>query len=283
MRKWKNHLFIAASGACALLACGVLVLMVGAICVRGLPAINWSFFTEQMRLVGAAGGIFYNLIGTLILIATALVVCTPVALGAGLLCGVYWHHSRWRPRFMVLLYLLNGVPSILFGILGLIVFVKFFGWGKSWLSGGILLGAMILPTVTIALIERIESLPSKYLEAAAGLGLNPSRVIWSVIVPQSLTGLLTGSLLGLARAAGETAPIMFTATIFAGATLPQGIKESPVLSLPYHIFVLAQDSFDPSVGGKLWGTALVMVGMVFLLSLIALPMRLRIHEEAHHP
>lgn len=142
---------------------------------------------------------------------------------------------------------------------------------------------MILPTVTIALIERIESLPSKYLEAAAGLGLNTSQIIWSVIVPQSLNGLITGSLLGLARAAGETAPIMFTATIFAGATLPHGIKESPVLSLPYHIFILAQDSFDPSVGEKLWGTALVMVGMVVLLSLIALPMRLRIHEESHHP
>jgi len=283
MRKWKNNVFVAVTGACALLSCGVLLLIVGAIFFRGLPAISWNFFTEQIRLVGAAGGIFYNLVGTLILISTALVVCTPVALGVGLLCGVYGRHSRWRERFMVLLHLLNGVPSILFGILGLIVFVKFFGWGKSWLSGGILLGAMILPTVTIALIERIESLPAKYLEAAAGLGLNTSQIIWSVIVPQSLNGLITGSLLGLARAAGETAPIMFTATIFAGATLPHGIKESPVLSLPYHIFVLAQDSFDPSVGEKLWGTALVMVGMVVLLSLIALPMRLRIHEEAYHP
>ena len=283
MRKLKNNVFVAVTGACALLSCSVLLLIVGVIFFRGLPAISWNFFTEQIRLVGAAGGIFYNLVGTLILISTALVVCTPVALGVGLLCGVYGRHSRWRERFMVLLYLFNGVPSILFGILGLIVFVKFFGWGKSWLSGGILLGAMILPTVTIALIERIESLPAKYLEAAAGLGLNTSQIIWSVIVPQSLNGLITGSLLGLARAAGETAPIMFTATIFAGATLPHGIKESPVLSLPYHIFVLAQDSFDPSVGEKLWGTALVMVGMVVLLSLIALPMRLRIHEEALHP
>jgi phosphate transport system permease protein len=256
--------------------------MVGAIFFRGLPAISWNFLTEQIRLVGAAGGIFYNLIGTLILIGTALIVSTPVALGAGLLCGVYYRQSRWRERFMALLYLLNGVPSILFGILGLIVFVKFLGWGKSWLSGGILLAMMILPTVSIALIERIESLPVKYLEAAAGLGLSSAQIIWSVIVPQSFNGLITGSLLGLARAAGETAPIMFTATIFAGATLPHGIKESPVLSLPYHIFILAQDSFDPSVGEKLWGTALVMVGLVFVLSLIALPVRLRIHEEAQH-
>ena len=89
------------------------------------------------------------------------------------------------------------------------------------------------------------------------------------------------SLLGLARAAGETAPIMFTATIFAGASLPHGIRESPVLSLPYHIFILAQDSFDPGVGAKLWGSALVLLMLVFTLSLIALPFRLRLHDEAH--
>ena len=103
-----------------------------------------------------------------------------------------------------------------------------------------------------------------------------------MILPQSLGGLVTGSLLGLARAAGETAPIMFTATIFAGAHLPDGIKESPVLSLPYHIFILAQDSFDPSVGAKVWGTAVVLLALVCGLSLIALPLRLRIHEEARN-
>jgi phosphate transport system permease protein len=134
----------------------------------------------------------------------------------------------------------------------------------------------------VALIERIEGLPAKYIEAAAGLGLTQSQIIWSVILPQSVNGLVTGSLLGLARAAGETAPIMFTATIFAGATFPTGIRESPVLSLPYHIFILAQDSFDPAVGGKLWGTALVLLALVFGLSLVALPMRVKIHEEAHH-
>ena len=281
MRKWRGRLFAAVTCACALLSCTVLLGIVWAVFVRGIGAISWHFFAEQIRLVGAAGGIFYNIVGTLILILTALVVCVPIALGVGLLCSVYWKQSPWRRRFLMLLYLLNGVPSILFGILGLIVFVMYFGWGKSWLSGGILLGMMILPTVSIALIERIEVLPGKYLDAAAGLGLSPVQIIWSVIVPQSLSGLVTGSLLGVVRAAGETAPIMFTATIFAGATMPRGIHESPVLSLSYHIFILAQDSFDPNVGEKLWGTALVMVGLALILSLIALPMRLRIHEEAH--
>jgi phosphate transport system permease protein len=203
-------------------------------------------------------------------------------LGIALTHGVYLRTQRAKTSLGLLLYALNGVPSILFGILGLIVFVKYLGWGKSWLSGGILLGLMILPTVTVAMIERIKVLPDKYLEAARGLGLSQSQVVRSVILPQSIGGLVTGLLLGLARAAGETAPIMFTATIFSGATIPHGIVESPVLSLPYHIFILAQDSFEPSVNAKVWGTATVLLMMVFCLSSVALPLRLRLHEEARN-
>ncbi len=282
MRRTLDWIFRLATTLCALIACGVLVLIVAAILLRGLPSVSWQFLTEHIRLVGADGGIFHNVVGTLILITTALIVSAPVAVGIALVHGVYLLHEAWRRRLLLLLYLLNGVPSLLFGLFGFIVFVKFLGWGKSWLAGGILLGLMILPTVTVALIERISSLPRRYLEAAAGLGLGTPQIIWSVILPQSLGGLVTGSLIGLARAAGETAPIMFTATIFAGASFPTGIKESPVLSLPYHIFILAQDSFDPAAGAKVWGTAVVLLAIVGLLSLVALPLRLRIHEEAHH-
>lgn len=281
-RKIVHQIFRAATGVCAVASCAVLAGIVLFITMRGWSALSWGFLTEQIALVGAAGGIFYNIVGTLVLLATAFVISTPLALTISIVHSVYLRESRYRGKLTVLLYLLNGVPSILFGIVGMVIFVQWLGWGKSWLSGGILLGIMILPTVSVTLIERIGSLPARYLEAAAGLGLRRSQIIRSVILPQSVGGLITGLMLGLARAAGETAPIMFTATIFAGATFPDGVKESPVLSLPYHIFILAQDSYDPDVKAKLWGAALVLLILVLGLSLVALPARLKIHEEANH-
>ena len=281
MRRFSDLLVATIAGACATIAVGILVGLVFVVAKRGAPALSWSFFTEQIRLVGAAGGIFWNLIGTVILLAAAFILCAPMAIGLALVERVWLRGDTARRAMRTVLYTLNGLPSILFGLFGFIVFVQWCGWGKSWLAGGIVLALSMLPTVTISLVERLKAIPAKYVEAAAALGLSRAQIVWAVLLPQAWGGLITGSLIGLARAAGETAPIMFTATIFAGASWPHGIKDSPVLTLPYHIFVLAQDSFDPAVGAKLWGAALVLLGLVFLLSLIALPSRLKIHEEAN--
>ena len=280
MRRWIDRAVVAAAGACCLVACGALVLLLVAIGARGLPALSLGFVSEGMRQGGAAGGIVHNLIGTLILVATAALVCTPLALGTALTHGFYLRSARSRRRLELVLYAFQGIPSILFGLFGLIVFVGWLGWGKSWLAGGILLALVILPTVAVALIERIAALPRSGLEAAFALGLSESQVVRAVVLPRSAGALVTGLVLGLARAAGETAPILFTATVFAGATLPRGVRESPVLSLPYHVFVLAQDSLDPAIAGKVWSTAAVLLVLVITASAIALPLRLRIHDEA---
>lgn len=282
MRRCLDRAVALAAGASLLVSCALLVSLLFAILPRGLPALSLEFLTQETRRAGAAGGIVWQLAGTLILIGTAALVCTPLATGTALVHGFYLRSPAARRRLELVLYALNGTPSILFGLFGLCLFAGLLGWGKSWLAGGILLALVILPTVAVAMIERIESLPRRYVEAATGLGLSQAQVVRAVILPHSAGALVTGLFLGLARAAGETAPILFTATVFAGATLPRGVRESPVLSLPYHLFVLSQDSFDEAVAGTLWGTATVLVLLALGLSAVALPLRLGIHEEARH-
>lgn len=282
MRRWLDRAFYALTAACCLTACLILLGVVTTILIRAAPVLDWRLLTEPMTEGGGAGGVLYQILGTVLLMVSALAISAPMAGAMALVAAVYLKGTRYQRWLGLWLYALNGVPSIVLGIFGLMFFMKFLDWGKSWLSGGILLGLMILPTLTIALIERIECLPNKYIEAAAGLGLRRSQIIWSVILPQSFSGLVSGALLGLARAAGETAPIMFTAAVFSGATFPQGIRESPIVALPYHIFALAQDSFTVGAQNRVWGAAWVLLLLVFGLSLLALPIRLRIHEEAKH-
>lgn len=276
-----DRLFWLACGGAAALAVAVLVGVVGATLVRGVSALSWDFLVRASTEAGAGGGIAYQLAGTLILVATALAVAAPVALALALLATVYLPERRAR-GLRLALYVWNAVPSVLFGIFGLMVFVHALDWGKSWLAGGVVLGMMIVPTVTVAVAERIAAIPRGYLEAATGLGLGRSRVVRAVVLPQSAGGLVSGTLLGLARAAGETAPILFCAAVFTGAGLPEGVRESPVLALPYHVFVLAQDSLAPGTAPRLWAAAFVLVALVFALSLLALPARLKAHEEARN-
>lgn len=280
-RQLKNKLATTLFTTAALISIGIFLAILTAVVKRGIGAINWSFLTSEIQQAGTAGGILPNLLGTSILLLTATITALPISLATAFLIRHFRPKGKLTNLIETSLYILNSVPSILIGILGFILFVRHLDIGKSWLIGGALLGIMIVPTITIILIERIALIPDSYNQAARGLGMTQAQTAWKVILPRCWSSIITGLLLGLARAAGETAPILFTATVFSGATLPTGIKDSPVLTLPYHIFVLAQDSLELA-SGNLWGAALVLLTLVFTLSLIALPIRLKAHDESRH-
>ncbi|MFQ5443703.1 MAG: phosphate ABC transporter permease PstA [Nitrospinales bacterium] len=273
-RAFKGLLFLFTLGGCAIL----LVILV-TVFWKGFPAIDLEFLTAPSRDFGTGGGIFYQLLGTMILMAGAAVVSLPIALGAALFQTEYVRSLKIKKFLRILIYSLNGVPTIIFGLIGYLVFGVFLETGVSWITGALILAVMILPTLQVSIQEAIESLPNQYREAGLAMGLTPWQLIQTVIIPQSVFGIVTGLLLGLARAAGETAAIMFTATTFSGALLPSSLTE-PVTTLQTHILILAQEAVNPQALENAWGAALVLLGLVFALILGALLIRVRLKWEA---
>ncbi|MFQ5449424.1 MAG: phosphate ABC transporter permease PstA [Nitrospinaceae bacterium] len=256
----------------------ILVAVLGTVIVKGAPTVSGDFLWEASRDFGSGGGIFYQVMGTWLLMTGAVVVSLPLALGTALLLSEYLKSRRLKKMFRNLIYSLNGVPTILFGLAGYVFFGEFLGTGVSWLTGSLILAVMIFPTLQVSIQEAIEALPEKYRETGLAMGLTPAAMIWSIVLPQSIFGMVTGILLGLARAAGETAAIMFTATAFSGILLP-GTWTDPVPTLQTHILVLVQEAVNPRALSNAWGAALVLLCLVFLLIGAALLVRGRLRME----
>ncbi len=264
-----------------LTGCGCLVLTVilAMVFIQGAPAISISFLWQEARNFGLEGGIFYQIIGTLILMTGATLVCLPVALGSVLFQTEFLRSPQLKKIFRLLIYSLNAVPTIIFGLIGYLFFGVFLEAGVSWLTGVLILAVMILPTLHVSIHEAVETIPGHYREAGLALGLSPGQQMRAVILPQSVHGIVTGTLLGLARAAGETAAIMFTATAFSGVQLPQSWTE-PVTTLQTHILVLAQEAANPVALTHAWGAGLVLLTLVFVLIAATLWIRTGITMEA---
>jgi phosphate transport system permease protein len=266
-------------GALTLLAIALLVVIVGAVFWKGASAIDWEFLTQASSNFGASGGILYQTAGTLILMIGAVAVALPVAFGTALFQTEYLKSDRLKKFFRNLFYSLNGMPTILFGLVGYMVFGVYLEAGVSWLTGTLILAVMILPTLQVSFQQAVEALPEKYRDAGTALGLGPMAMVCSVIIPQSQFGIITGVLLGLARAAGETAAIMFTATTFSGILLPKTWTD-PVPTLQTHILVLAQEALNPEAVAHAWGAGLVLLSLTFILIAGALFCRSRMPMES---
>ncbi len=263
-----------------LAGCSLLVFILFAVVRRGWPSMSIEFLTQEARDFGLEGGILYQIAGTLILTASAGILCFPVALGSALFQTEFLESPGWKRALRIATYTLNSVPTVLFGLTGYMFFGAFLGMGVSWVTGALILSVMILPTVQIAVLEAVESIPAHYREPGMALGLTPWAQIRSIVLPQSFHGIVTGVLLGLARAAGETAAIMFTATAFSGAGIPRSLTE-PVSTLQTHILILAQEAVNPKAVANAWGAGLALTALVFALMLSALWARSRLRLEFH--
>lgn len=273
-RHYINTLFcfsnMLAVGLCLL----VLVFLLGRIGLNGIQAIDMEFLSSRARNFGTEGGILYQILGTLLIITFAAIISLPLAIGTALFQSEYLKSPGLQKGLKILIYGLNGIPSIIFGVFGLIFFINILETGISWFVGSIILALMILPTVIMATYQAIHSIPDIYRESALALGLTRWQVIVKVLIPQGFSGAVTGLLLGLARAAGETAPIMFIATAFSGVGIPYSFLE-PVTTLPTHILALSQQATNPQALQNAWGASLVLLGIVMILSSLGLWARTR--------
>ena len=240
---------------------------------KGLPAINWEFISGFPRKSGSEGGIFPAIVGTFYLLLGTMLASLPLGIASAVYLSEYARQTLFTRSIRLAIITLAGVPSIVFGLFGLGMFVIFFGFGASILAGSLTLACMVLPTIIVASEEALRAVPQSLREGSLALGATQWQTIWKNVLPYSLSGMLTGSILGIGRAAGETAPILLTVAAFFLPKLPQSIFDQ-VMALPYHLYILAtQHPEAHKVRPLQYGTALVLLALVISLSSGAMLLR----------
>jgi len=240
---------------------------------HGLPVLSWGFVAGPPRRGGAEGGILPAIVGTLCLVAGAIAVALPLGMATAVYLSEYATQGRLTHAIRLAIVTLAGVPSIVYGLFGLGLFCLFLHFRQSILSGSLTLACMVLPTIIVASEEALKAVPQGLREGSLALGATKWQTIWRNVLPYSVTGMLTGSILAIGRAAGETAPILLTAAAFYLPKLPRSIFDQ-VMALPYHLYVLATQHPDVAkVRPMQYGTALVLLILVLGVNLGAILLR----------
>ena len=263
------------------LATLLLIIPVGLIVViiveKGIPAITWQFLTDIPRQGMRAGGIFPAIVGTVYLVVGAIIFALPIGLLAAVYLSEYARDNLLSRMIRLAIVNLAGVPSVVYGLFGLALFVIYFRLGTSILSGSLTLGIMILPIIITTSREALESVPYSFREVSRSLGASKWQTIRHMVLPNALPGILTGTILGLGRAAGETAPILFTVAAFYLPQLPKSLFDQ-AMALPYHLYVISTQV--PNVDEKIrYGTALVLLTLVLCMNLVAIIIRYRFRKK----
>lgn len=248
------------------------VLIIGFIIYKGIGTISWEFITAMPRKGMTEGGIFPAIIGTLSLVLGTLVFALPLGIGSAIYLTEYAKKGKIYKIVRLAILNLAGVPSVVYGLFGLGLFVLFMQFGQSIIAGSLTLACLILPVIITASEEALKSVPQSYREASLALGATKWQTVRNVVIPHAMPGILTGAILGIGRAAGETAPILLTVAAFYLPRLPKSIFDQ-AMALPYHLFIISTQV--PNMPEQIkYGTALVLLGIVGIFFLIATVIRI---------
>lgn len=259
----------------------ILGLIILDVTLKGLKVINWKFLTAFPREGMTAGGIFPAIIGTVYVTIITTLFSIPLGICAAIYLSEYARESQLTRIIRAAIKNLAAVPSIVYGLFGVAVFVQGLRFGASLLSAGLTLGILTLPWIIATCEEALKTVPPDFREGSLALGATKWQSIRTNVLPSAFPGILTGAILGLSRAAGETAPILFTGVAFYTPHLPGTVFEQ-FMALPYHLYVLStQHHSIAQVRPLAYGTALLLIGLVFILNLSAIILRYKIRKKLY--
>jgi len=243
----------------------------------GFQAVSWEFLSAYPRLGMRAGGIFPAILGTVYLVLGTLVFSLPVGILAAIYLSEYAKDYGFRRVIEVAIVNLAGVPSVVYGLFGLGLFVIFLKFGASILAGSLTLAIMSLPVIITASREALGTVPQSFREVSLALGATKWQTVRRAVLPNALPGILTGTILALSRAAGETAPILFTVAAFYLPRLPRSIFDQ-CMALPYHLYVISTQVPNVTLSIQ-YGTALVLILLVLSMNIVAVVIRARFRKR----
>lgn len=252
-----------------LLVVGILFWILGFILYHGASVLSWEFITGSPTDGMTSGGIFPAIVGTLCLMLGSMVFAFPLGVMSAIYTSEYAGNG-WIVRFIrIMTNNLGGIPSIVFGLFGMSLFVNTMGFGDSILAGSLTLGLLVLPLVIRTTEEALKAVPDSYRTGSLALGASKLQTIWRVVLPAAFPNIITGLILSVGRVSGETAPILFTAAAYFLPKLPTSIFDQ-VMALPYHLYVIATSGTDMEASRPMaYGTAFVLIVLVLIINLSA--------------
>jgi len=264
----------------ALLTVLILVLIIGDIFLKGYPVISLEFLTEMPINQMTEGGIMPCIIGTIELIVLSLLFAVPLGIIAAIYLTEYAKDGKIKKVIEQAVNNLAGTPSIILGLFGMAFFIKYLGLPLSLLTASLTMGLLVMPVIIRTSQEALLAVPKEYKEASHALGATKWETIRRVVLPSAYSGILTGVIISIGRAAGETAPILFTGAVYYYPKLPESVF-SPFMALSYHLYVMATESMNIELTRSLqYGTAFVLLAIVFTMNLIAFGIR-RHYKKAY--